>query len=217
MAQDNRLVAGLDPWFEQRGHKRAGRKTEWKKNLPGGIEIHSYVDLRLYGDEELDASIVQFVRLPRFAKLHRAAIANSSFRGDPGGGAGHVLRPRDTSRRQPREFEGVGPKWDAYLAQVGPVIEANEAQLREHAEDLRPVVDGPYFDLAYGPYPELFLILHAGDFAAARAWLDDCDYEAVLNPRNLPLEPGKLTAEEEYQQACRVFSEYMEAEEAKRR
>ena len=160
---------------------------------------------------------MQFVRLPKFAKLDRAAIANSSFRGDPGGSAGLVLQPRVRLKRQPREIEGVGPKWDAYLAQFGPVIEANEAQLREHAEDLRPVVDGPYFDLAYGPYPELFLMLHAGDFAAARAWLDDCDYEAVLNPRNLPLEPGKLTAKEEYQQACRVFSEYMEAEEAKRR
>ena len=211
------LVAGLDPWFEERGYKRAGRKTEWKKNLPGGIEIHSYVDLRLYGDEELDASIVQFVRIPKFAKLERAAIANSSFHGDPGGGAGHVLHPREIVERQPREFEGVGPKWEAYLAQVGPVFEANEAQLREHAEDLRPVVDGPYFDLAIGVYRELFLILHAGDFAAARAWLDDCDYEAVLNPQHIKTQPGKLTAEEEYQQACRVFSEYMEAEEAKRR
>ena len=216
MAQGNRLVAGLDPWFEQRGYTRAGRKTEWKKSLPGGIELRTYATLILYGEPEPESSLVQFVRLPRFAKLHRAAIANSSFRGDPGGGGG-ALRPRAKAVRQPREIEGVGPKWDAYLAQVGPVIEANEAQLREHAEDLRPVVDGPYFDLAYGPYPELFLILHAGDFAAARAWLDDCDYEAVLNPRNLPLEPGKLTAEEEYQQACRVFSEYMEAEEAKRR
>ena len=131
-----------------------------------------------------------------------------------GGGA---LRPRAKAVRQPREIEGVGPKWDAYLAQVGPVFEANEAQLREHAEDLRPVVDGPYFDLAYGPYPELFLMLHAGDFAAARAWLDDCDYETVLNPDDLPVAPGKLTAEEEYQQARRVFSEYMEAEEAKLR
>ena len=211
------LVAGLDPWFEQRGYTRAGRKTEWNKTLPGGIELRTYATLSLYGEAEPRSSLEQFVRLPKFAKLHRAAIANSSFRGDPGGGAGHVLRPRDTSRRQPREFEGVGPKWDAYLAQVGPVFEANETQLREHAEDLRPVVDGPYFDLAHGPYPELFLMLHAGDFAAARAWLDDCDYEAVLNPRNLPLEPGKLTAEEEYQQARRVFSEYMEAEEAKRR
>ena len=58
-------------------------------------------------------------------------------------------------------------------------------------------------------------MLHAGDFAAARAWLDDFDYEAVLNPRNLPLEPGKLTAEEEYQQACRVFSEYMDSYDMK--
>ena len=211
------LVAGLDPWFEQRGYTRSGRKTEWKKSLPGGIELRSDATLSLYGEAEPRSSLEQFVRLPKFAKLHRAAIANSSFRGDPGGGAGHVLHPREIVERQPREFEGVGPKWDAYLAQVGPVFEANETQLREHAEDLRPVVDGPYFDLAYGPYPELFLMLHAGDFAAARAWLDDCDYEAVLNPRNLPLEPGKLTAEEEYQQARRVFSEYMEAEEAKRR
>ena len=211
------LVAGLDPWFEQRGYTRAGRKTEWKKNLPGGIELRSEATLILYGEPEPESSLVQFVRLPKFAKLDRAAIANSSFRGDPGGSAGLVLQPRVRLKRQPREIEGVGPKWDAYLAQFGPVIEANEAQLREHAEDLRPVVDGPYFDLAYGPYPELFLMLHAGDFAAARAWLDDCDYEAVLNPRNLPLEPGKLTAKEEYQQARRVFSEYMEAEEAKRR
>ena len=217
MAQDNRLVAGLDPWFEQRGYTRAGRKTEWKKSLPGGIELRSEATLILYGEPEPESSLVQFVRLPRFAKLHRAAIANSSFRGDPGGSAGLVLRPRVRLKRQPREIDGVGPKWDAYLAQFGPVIEANEAQLREHAEDLRPVVDGPYFDLAYGPYPELFLMLHAGDFAAARAWLDDCDYEAVLNPDDIPLEPGKLTAEEEHQQACRVFSEYMEAEEAKRR
>ena len=217
MAQDNRLVAGLDPWFEQRGYTRAGRKTEWKKSLPGGIELRSEATLILYGEPEPESSLVQFVRLPRFAKLHRAAIANSSFRGDPGGSAGLVLRPRVRLKRQPREIDGVGPKWDAYLAQFGPVIEANEAQLREHAEDLRPVVDGPYFDLAYGAYPELFLMLHAGDFAAARAWLDDCDYEAVLNPDDIPLEPGKLTAEEEHQQACRVFSEYMEAEEAKRR
>ena len=111
----------------------------------------------------------------------------------------------------------MGPKWEEFLEQFGPVIEANEAQLREHADDLRPVVNGPYFDLAYGPYPELFLMLHAGDFAAARAWLDDCDYEAVLNPRNLAVAPGKLTAEEEYQQARRIFLEYIEAEEAKRR
>ncbi|WP_168160144.1 hypothetical protein, partial [Corynebacterium sp. HMSC29G08] len=91
---------------------------------------------------------MQFVRLPKFAKLDRAAIANSSFRGDPGGSAGLVLRPRVRLKRQPREIDGVGPKWEEFLAQFGPVIEANEAQLREHAEDLRPVVDGPYFDLA---------------------------------------------------------------------
>ena len=217
MPQDNRLVAGLDPWFEQRGYTRAGRKTEWKKSLPGGVELRTYATLSLYGESEPRSSLVQFVRLPKFVKLEKMAVANSSFRGDPGGSAGGVLRPREMEERQPREIEGVGPKWDAYLAQFGPVIEANEAQLCEHAEDLRPVVDGPYFDLAYGAYPELFLMLHAGDFAAARAWLDDCDYEAVLNPQNLAVEPGKLTAEEEYQQACRVFSEYMEAEEAKRR
>ena len=211
------LVAGLDPWFEQRGYTRAGRKTEWKKNLPGGIELRSEATLILYGEPEPESSLVQFVRLPKFAKLERAAIANSSFRGDPRGSAGLVLQPRVRLKRQPREIDGVGPKWDAYLAQVGPVIEANEAQLREHAEDLRPVVDGPYFDLAYGPYPELFVMLHAGDFAAARAWLDDCDYETVLNPQHIKTQPGKLTAEEEYQQARRVFSEYMEAEEAKRR
>ena len=86
MAQDNRLVAGLDPWFEQRGYTRAGRKTEWKKSLPGGIELRTYATLILYGEPEPESSLVQFVRLPRFAKLHRAAIANSSFRGDPGGG-----------------------------------------------------------------------------------------------------------------------------------
>ena len=211
------LVAGLDPWFEERGYKRAGKKTEWKKTLPGGIELRSDATLSLYGETEPRSSLEQFVRLPRFAKLHRAAIANSSFRGDPGSGAGLVLHPREIVERQPREIDGVGPKWEEFLAQFGPVIEANEAQLREHADDLRPVVDGPYFDLAIGVYRELFLILHAGDFAAARAWLDDCDYEAVLNPRHLKLRPGKLTAEEEYQQACRVFSEYMEAEEAKRR
>ena len=60
-------------------------------------------------------------------------------------------------------------------------------------------------------------MLHAGDFAAARAWIDSCDYETVLNPDDLSVAPGKLTAKEEYQQARRVFSEYMEAEEAKRR
>ena len=211
------LVAGLDPWFEQRGYTRAGRKTEWKKNLPGGIELRSEATLILYGEPEPESSLVQFVRLPKFAKLHKAAIANSSFRGDPRSSAGVVLDPRTIPDDEPREIDGVGPKWEAYLAQFGPVIEANEAQLREHAEDLRPVVDGPYFDLAIGVYRELFLMLHAGDFAAARAWLDDCDYEAVLNPRHLKLRPGKLTAEEEYQQARRVFSEYMEAEEAKRR
>ena len=217
MAQGNRLVAGLDPWFEQRGYTRAGRKTDWKKSLPGGIELLCEADFSFYGDTDPESSLVQFVRLPRFAKLHRAAIANSSFRGDPRGSAGLVLHPRIIPDDEPREIDGVGPKWDAYLAQFGPVIEANEVQLRGHADDLRPVVDGPYFDLAYGPYPELFLMLHAGDFAAARAWLDDCDYEAVLNPRNLAVAPGKLTAEEEYQQARRIFLEYIEAEEAKRR
>ena len=217
MTQGNRLVAGLDPWFEQRGYTRAGRKTDWKKSLPGGIELISEADFSFYGDTDPLSSLVQFVRLPKFAKLHRAAIANSSFRGDPRSSAGVVLDPRTIPDDEPREIDGVGPKWEAYLAQFGPVIEANEAQLCEHAEDLRPVVDGPYFDLAIGVYRELFLMLHAGDFAAARAWLDDCDYEALLNPRHLKTQPGKLTAEEEYQQACRVFSEYMEAEEAKRR
>ena len=209
------LVAGLDPWFEQRGYTRAGRKTDWKKNLPGGIELLSEADFSFYGDTDPESSLVQFVRLPRFAKLERAAIANSSFRGDPGSGAGLVLHPREMEERQPREIDGVGPKWEEFLAQFGPVFEANEAQLREHAEDLRPVAYGPYFDLAYGPYPELFLILHAADFAAARAWLDDCDYEAVLNPDDLPVAPGKLTAEEEYQQACRVFYDYMDSHDMK--
>ena len=211
------LVAGLDPWFAQRGYMRSGRKTEWKKTLPGGIELHIYATLLLYGEPEPESSLVQFVRLPRFAKLHRAAIANSSFRGDPGTGAGGILRPRAKAERQPREIDGVGPKWDAYLAQFEPIIEANEAQLRDHADDLRPVIGGPYFDLAYGPYPELFLMLHAGDFDAARTWLKHLDYETVLNPEDLDVEPGKLTAEEEYQQACKVFSEYMDTEEAKRR
>ena len=217
MTQGNRLVAGLDPWFEQRGYKRSGRKTEWKKALPGGIELRSDATLLLYGEPEPDSSLVQFVRLPRFAKLHKAAIANSSFRGDPGSGAGLVLHPRVIVERQPREIDGVGPKWDAYLAQFGPIIEANEAQLRDHADDLRPVLDGPYFELAIGVYRELFLMLHAGDFDAARTWLKHLDYETVLNPEDLDVEPGKLTAEEEYQQACKVFSEYMDTEEAKRR
>ena len=215
MTQGNRLVAGLDPWFAQRGYKRPGRKTEWKKTLQGGIELRSDATLILYGEPEPESSLVQFVRLPRFAKLERAAIANSSFRGDPGSGAGLVLHPRVLLKRQPREIDGVGPKWDEYLAQFGPVIEANETQLRDHADDLRPVMGGPYFELAYGPYPELFLMLHAGDFGAARTWLKHLDYETVLNPRNLDVEPGKLTAEEEYQQACKVFSEYMDTEEAK--
>ena len=136
------LVAGLDPWFEQRGYTRAGRKTEWNKTLPGGIELRTYATLSLYGEAEPRSSLVQFVRLPKFAKLDRAAIANSSFHGDPGTGAGLVLQPRVRLKRQPREIDGVGPKWDAYLAQFGPVIEANEAQLREHADVRLPLFSG---------------------------------------------------------------------------
>ena len=118
MAQGNRLVAGLDPWFEQRGYTRSGRKTMWKKSLPDGIELRSDADLSFYGDTDPESSLVQFVRLPRFAKLEKAAVANSSFRGDPGTGAGLVLHPRIFTGDEPREIDGVGPKWDAYLAPV---------------------------------------------------------------------------------------------------
>ena len=113
------------------------------------------------------------------------------------------------------EIAGAGPKWDAFLTEFGPIMEANEAQLREHSDDLRPVAEGPYFDISFGVYPELFLLLHAGDFEAARAWIDNLDYEAVLNPDDLKVMPGKLTAEEEYQQARRVFRDYIDTHKAK--
>ena len=170
-----------------------------EKALPGGIELRSDATLILRGDTDPDTGMVQFVRLPKYAKLNKAAIEESSFRGDPGSGAGLVLRPRIIPKRYPMEIVGAGPKWDVFLNEFGPIMEANEAQLREHSDDLRPVAEGPYFEIATGVYPELFLLLHAGDFEAARAWIDNLDYEAALNPGKLNVRAGKLTAEEEYQ------------------
>ena len=215
MGRAKPMLTGLDPWFEERGYKRSGRKTEWKKALSGGMELRSDATVILRGDTDPDTGMVQFVRLPQYAKLQKAAIDQSSFRGDPGSGAGVVLRPRTIPERHPLEIDGAGPKWDAFLNQFGPIMEANEAQLREHYDDLRPVAEGPYFDIAFGVYRELFLLLHAGDFEAARAWIDNLDYEAVLNPHDLKVIPGRLTAEEEYQQARRVFHDYIDTHKAK--
>ncbi|WP_210386157.1 hypothetical protein, partial [Corynebacterium sp. HMSC29G08] len=94
-----------------REEKRCGRRR-----CLGGIELRSDADLSFYGDTDPESSLVQFVRLPRFAKLEKAAVANSSFRGDPGSGAGLVLHPRILTGDEPREIEGVGPKWEELLA-----------------------------------------------------------------------------------------------------
>ena len=159
--------------------------------------------------------MIQFVCLPQYAKLQKAAIEQSSFRGDPGSSAGRLLRPRIFPDYQPLEIDGAGPQWDAFLTEFGPTIEANEAQLREHYDDLRPAAEGPYFDIAFGVYPELFLLLHAGDYEAARTWIDNLDYQAALNPGKLNVRAGKLTAEEEYQQARRIFHDYIDTHKAK--
>jgi|GEM_PF-2561798 len=215
MGRAKPLLSELDPWFEERGYKRLGRKTEWKKVLPGGIELRSECDVILRGEGEPDTMMIQFVCLPQYAKLQKAAIEQSSFRGDPGSSAGLLLDPRILPDYQPLEIDGAGPKWDAFLTEFGPIIEANEAQLREHYEDLLPVADGPYFEIATGVYPELFLLLHAGDFEAARDWIDNLDYEPALNPGKLNVRAGKLTAEEEYQQARKVFHVYIDTQETK--
>ena len=34
MGRAKPMLSELDPWFEERGYKRSGRKTEWKKHCP---------------------------------------------------------------------------------------------------------------------------------------------------------------------------------------
>ena len=219
------MFSDLDPWFEERGYKRAGRKSRWKKTLPRRIELQVEAEAIPRGETEPMTSIAQRVRLPQYAKLLRSAMAGSTLNGDPGSdiafvlkpwdlSANHFLKPDDLSADRPLEIDGSGPKWDAFLETIGPVFEANEAQLLENTDDLRPVMEGPYFSLAYDLYAELILILHAGDFNAARNWIDDLDYKAVLDPYNLTLPPGSMTAEEEYQQARRVFHDYIDTQGA---
>lgn len=226
MTRSNPLFSGLDPWFEERGYKRAGRKSLWKKTLPRRIELQVEAEAIPRGETEPMTSVGQRVRLPQFAKIHRAAIEGSSFRGDPGSDTGfvlkpwdlsvdHRLKPDDLSADRPLEIEGSGPKWQAFMDIIGPVLEDNEARLLEHTGDLRPMTHGPYFRLSHSLYAELYLMIHARDFDAARAWIDELDYEAVINPHNLEIERGEMTAEEEYQQARRVFHDYIDAEEAK--
>lgn len=209
------LFSDLDPWFEGRGYTRPGRKSRWKKTLTRGIELQVEADAVLRWETEPETSVMQWVGLPQYVPLERAAIAGSSFRGDPGNDAALVLKPRDLAADRPLEIDGSGPKWDAFLPIIGPVLEANEARVRAHADDLRPLTEDPYFALGIGPYSELYLMLHAGDFGTARTWIDQLDYEPAINPHNLKVDPGQMTAEEEYQQARRLFHEYIDTHDPK--